>query len=109
MNCQFIKIVVPNIADLGGTFLVVIGDYLSLFIIRKLLTLARIRPFLTLLLAVLAGGCVVTSVIAALLGIVAFYRFGVGDHQHILEQIRRSYSGIPSKLHVNVIRSGIFC
>jgi hypothetical protein len=75
---------IPTPVELLVFSMIIISDYLSLFVVRKLLTLAGDKPFLSLFLAITAGGFLVTGVLVTI--IVIAYLFYSGS-THLLVRV----------------------
>jgi hypothetical protein len=85
--------IVPNVFDIEFGSMIIIADYISLFVVRKLLSVAGTRPFLAFLLTTVASGCVVVTVITAILALRAFYEFGYdNDIFQEIQQIIKNHS-----------------
>jgi hypothetical protein len=86
-NISVYEAFVPNVFDIEFSSIIVIADYISLFFVRKLLSVSGTRPLLAFSLAIVISGFVVITVIIAILALRALYEFGYG--QDIFEGIRR--------------------
>jgi hypothetical protein len=87
-------LLVPDKSDVIFFVVIILADYVSLFVVRKYLNFAERNPFLTLFLSMIVGALVVTGTFVLLTGAMAFATIGMTVQAIQFTERIMSYSNI---------------